>query len=222
MDLADFITVRLLDAVQTDQQLVERLLYLERTPLKKILVLPWQVNRAAQLLTGSGIAVGAVVDYPLAQGTDAKVSFEIADSFQKGADFVEVSLNPTGLLNPFNRVSEYLKELTDLAAGWGDILFQIDSQQYQVEEKITLMEFIREHHQYHFSLGKGLETEEANLDANIWNLSANAALHLQVNLENPTTGQIKMMLHNGVNHIGVNHFDKIDLQEAITFEEELD
>lgn len=222
MKLAEYLMIRLLDPCQTDEQLVEVLLKLQATPVGKILVLPWQVNRVAQLLSGSAIKIGVAVDYPLAQGTDAKVSFEIADSFQKGADFVEVSLSPAGILNPNNRVGEYLQELTHLAANWGDILFRVNNQQFQVSEKIALMEFIREHAQYTFSLGEALTTEEANLDANIWNLGVGEEFFLQVNLLAPTTGQAKMMLHNGVNQIGVKDFSNIDLQADITFVGELD
>lgn len=217
MRLANFITIRLLDNTLTDRQLVESLLELQATPVKRIVMLPWQISRGARLLAGSDIQIGGAVDYPLGQGTAGKVSFEVADCFQNGADFVEVSLSPKELLLVPASMNAYMRELERLAANWGAILFHVDTQQYLIDEKIMFAEFVRGHSDYAFSLANGLDNEQANVDADIWKLSSDSSLQLQVNLLAPTTGQVKMMLHNGVRQVGIYSWENVDLLETITF-----
>ena len=104
MKVSEIISLRLVDPTITDWDFKDQLLSLQNKPLKEIVVLPNHLERAKQLLAKTSIEIGTVIDYPLGNGTIAKKAFEVGKAFQSGADFLEITVSPTMLIQQLSLI----------------------------------------------------------------------------------------------------------------------
>jgi len=107
-----------------DNKLKEAMEQLFFEPLDEVYVLPVQVERVKNLLSGLTTAVGSIVDYPLAISTMPKLLFEVFDLFRNGADLLLINLSLARLkATKWQYLVELEKNLHQLIFGWGEFTY---------------------------------------------------------------------------------------------------
>lgn len=215
MKIIEKLNARLLEPTMSDEQLENTLYALSKINMPRVTLLPWQIPRGVQLMANSGMKIGSVVDFPLAAGTQAKLFYEVGQYFQLGADFLEVSLPAKKLLEQPEEILELMQQLQNLAVNWGELIFQVDTTILKVEEKMNLLKFIADQDAA-FSLGHGLNEKQMNINNSVWNLGGNHGNKVQMNVAQPSTNQVHMLLRDGIHRVGINDWEQIDPDAEIT------
>lgn len=211
----DVVQFRLLDAGMTDWDFKDHLLALRKSALKELIVLPAYLRRARQLLAGSQIKVGAVIDYPLGNGTVAKKAFEVGKAFQEGADFVELTLCVDVLLHDDVLVKRIEVALRPLALAWGDVRIRVEARKLKELTKVELSERVRKLGWQFLVLAKGNNIDTAKYDATLFSYDTSKQLKLQINLEACSDLDIQELVMRGVKKVGVFYLENLDLEKEV-------
>ncbi|MCD1024825.1 deoxyribose-phosphate aldolase [Enterococcus montenegrensis] len=211
MKVSEIISLRLVDPTMTDWDFKDQLLSLQNKPLKEIVVLPNHLERAKQLLAKTSIEIGTVIDYPLGNGTIAKKAFEVGKAFQSGADFLEITVSPTMLIQQSAKAKELNKTLQSLAMAWGEIRLRVDSRNLKELQKIEIAQQIKELGWHHLILGEGDSFDNAKHDATIFDYDAGKTVKLQINLTSVTSEQLQELILSGADSFGVLTLANLDL-----------
>lgn len=214
MKISEKLNVRLLEPTITDEQLEMVLSELSEKKVPRVTLLPRQLARGAQLMAQSDMLVGSVVDFPLAAGTQGKIFYELGQYFQLGADFLEVSLPPKRLIEAPDEMAELIKQLQNIATNWGEVIFQVDIALLTVEEKMSAFNYFQSQ-AASFSLGHQLSEKQMNLAISVWNLGGYQDIALQLNVGQPTTEQVKLLLKDGISRVGVCEWEQLNLAAEV-------
>lgn len=214
--ISDVVSLRILDPAMRDWELKDALTAARQQPgLQEIVVLPVHLRRAKQLLLGTDIRLGAVVDYPLGCGTVAKKAFEVGKSFQEGADFLELTVNGDALLQQPEMAAELERALVPLASAWGEIRTRLDSREITELTKIYLGRAMKEWGWPCLVLGQGTSIENALHDATTIAYEGGDKLKLQINLERITPEDLQELVNRGVARVGLTRFEDLNLQQEL-------
>jgi polyphosphate kinase len=202
----DKLSFRFLQAGLTDWLLKDTLADYKTLGVQEIVVLPSDLRRVKQLVQETDMQIGCVVDFPLAQGTIAKKAFEIGHSFMDGADFLEVWL-PASLLVDESRkadLEELMETSRSLALSGGEIRWAIHTEQMNELTKIQVAQQLKALDWPSVTLGQELGLTEALHDVSIFNLDGGSQLSIQVNtvIDN-NQAAFEELLQAGVSKIGV-------------------
>lgn len=203
----DVLSFRFLQAGLTDWLLKDTITEFKALGVQEIIVLPSDLRRVKQLLAGSEIQVGCVVDFPLAQGTIAKKAFEIGRSFMDGADFLEVWL-PATLLAEEEQVAdleEFMETSRSLALSGGEIRWAINTAFMNELAKIQVAQHLKAWNWPSITLGQTLSVSEALHDVSIFALDGGSQLRIQVNVAATQEDQqpLAALLQSGAAKIGL-------------------
>lgn len=196
------LSIMLIDPLLTDQQFTEEILFLKDFPVRSIIVLPYNVVRAKQLLTGTRIQIGSLVDFPLGGGTLAKKAFETGQLYRDGASDVFVTLAPEqlGIYS-----TESYQTLEQLSFSRNALGIFIDSNQLTDNQKQGLMMKISELNVSAISLGVDLTMEQAIYDMSIFRTGRRKQMTFQVNVKAPTLLEIELLFQAGASYIGISN-----------------
>ncbi|KAF1292817.1 deoxyribose-phosphate aldolase [Candidatus Enterococcus leclercqii] len=212
MKVSELVSLRVVDPALKEWDLKDLMDEIRQTVgLQEIVVLPANLRRVKQLLSGTGIRIGAVVDYPLGCGTVAKKAFEVGRSFQDGADFLELSISSDMLLHQPAMIRELDMTLSPLAIAWGEIRTRVDSRELPELTKINLAAEMKRLGWSWLVLGEGADLETAKHDATTFEYDGGKQLRLQVNLETATQNELQELVLRGVNRVGLSSFGGLDL-----------
>lgn len=211
----DVVQFRLLEAGMTDWDFKDQLLALRQSPLRELIVLPSYLRRARQLLEGSEIKVGAVIDYPLGTGTVAKKAFEVGKAFQEGADFVELTVCVDVLLHDDVLVKRLDVALRPIALAWGDVRVRVNARKLKELTKVDLSDRFRKLGWQFLVLGKGDSIDTAKYDATLFSYDTSKQLKLQINLDACSELDIQELVMRGVKKVGVFYLDNLDLEKEV-------
>lgn len=196
------LSIMLIDSSMTDQQFTEEILFFKQFPVRSIFVLPYNVIRAKQLLTGTMIRVGSFVDFPLGNGTLAKKAFETGQMYREGASDVFVTMAPEQLRTGGNQKYQVLEQLS---FGRDALGFYLDSSKMTDRQKNKLASDLAELNIPSFALGLNLTMEQAIYDMNIFRIGHLKNGAFQVNVQAPTLLEIELLFQAGVSQIGINN-----------------
>lgn len=196
------LSIMLIDSSMTDQQFTEEVLFLKEYPIRSIFVLPYNVARAKQLLTGTAIQVGSFVDFPLGNGTLAKKAFETGQLYREGASNIFVTMAPDQLKSAGKESYQVLEQL---AFGRNALGFFIDSRYLSEAQKNTLATYITDLNVHVIALGLDLSMEQAIYDMSIFRTGRKKRMTFQVNVKAPTLLEIELLFQAGASHIGISN-----------------
>ncbi|MEI5995061.1 deoxyribose-phosphate aldolase [Candidatus Enterococcus mansonii] len=196
------LSVMLVDPSITDQQFTEEILFLKAFPIRSIFVLPYNVSRAKQLLTGTMIQVGSFVDFPLGSGTLAKKAFETGQVYRDGATEVFVTMAPDQLAFYANQTYQALEQLS---FGRNALGFFLDSNKLTDNQKQVLTTKLGELNISVVSLGLDLTMEQAIYDMSIFRTVRRKQMSFQVNVKAPTLLEIELLFQAGASQIGISN-----------------
>lgn len=196
------LSIMLMDPELTDQQFTEEILFLKEFSVRSIFVLPYNVARAKQLLTGTTIQVGSFVDFPLGGGTLAKKAFETGQMYRDGAADVFVTMVPDQLEIYGN---ESYQALEQLSFGRNALGFFLDSSQLTDDQKQRLTMDLAELKINAISLGLNLTMEQAIYDMSIFRTGRRKEMTFQVNVKAPTLLEIELLFQAGASYIGISN-----------------
>ncbi|EOL46600.1 hypothetical protein [Enterococcus caccae] len=196
------LSIMLMDPELTDQQFTEEILFLKEFPVRSIFVLPYNVARAKQLLTGTMIQVASFVDFPLGGGTLAKKAFETGQLYRDGAADVFVTMIPDQLEIYGN---ESYQALEQLSFGRNALGFFLDSSQLTSNQKQQLTMDLAELKVNAIALGLNLTMEQAINDMSIFRTGRRKQLTFQVNVKAPTLLEIELLFQAGATYIGISN-----------------
>lgn len=91
--LAKVIDHSLLNPVMTDQTLVEGIEIAKKHKTASVCIKPYFVSKAAELLKGSGVAVGTVIGFPHGGHATAVKVMEAQEAIQAGATELDIVVN---------------------------------------------------------------------------------------------------------------------------------
>jgi hypothetical protein len=177
------VSVRLLAADLTDWYLKDVLMDCQQTTVKEIVVLPAAIRRAKQLAQTSDIQIGGVIDYPLAQGTTAKVAFEIGRAFMDGADFLEVWLPASLLLHNSRGFEELIEMIRSLTLTGGEIRLALQTESMNELTKIQVAQQLKAQNWPSIVLGQETPLADAIHDVTLFALDGGDQLMIQSNPE---------------------------------------
>ncbi|BCA84817.1 hypothetical protein EsVE80_03400 [Enterococcus saigonensis] len=211
MNVSEIISLRIINPAITDWDFKDQLLSLQELPLKEIVVLPNHLERAKQLLAKTAIKIGTVIDYPLGNGTIAKKAFEVGKAFQSGADFLEITVSPTMLIQQRDQVQELQKTLHSLAMAWGEIRVRMDSRDLKELQKIEIAPLFKELGWNQLVLDEGDSFDNAKHDATLFNYDAGKSVKLQINLTHVSHEQLQELMLSGADSLGILTLSGLDL-----------
>ncbi len=136
------ISVRLLTAYLTDWVLKD-FINQYKTALKEVVVLPSAIRRAKILAQGSSLQIGAVIDYPLAQGTLAKVAFEIGRRLWKVPIFWKSGSSSSFMEND-RGFAEFTETIRSLTLTGGEIRLAVQTEIMNELTKIQVAQRLKE------------------------------------------------------------------------------
>lgn len=177
------ISVRLLAADLTDWHLKDAILYCQQTTIKEVVVLPSAIRRAKQLAQTANLQIGGVIDYPLAQGTMAKIAYEIGRAFMDGADFLEVWLPASLLLHNSQGFEELIETIRSLTLTGGEIRLALQTENMNELTKIQVAQQLKAQNWPSVVLGQGTPLAEAVHDVTLFALDGGEQLTIQSNPE---------------------------------------
>ena len=93
IELAKMIDHSLLHPTMTDQELEDGCKVAAKYGVASVCIKPYAVKRAAELLKGTGVFVGAVIGFPHGNSTTATKVFETKDAIANGATEIDVVIN---------------------------------------------------------------------------------------------------------------------------------
>lgn len=196
------LSIMVMDQSLTDQQFTEEILFFKEFPVRSIFVLPYNVPRAKQLLTGTMIQVGSFVDFPLSGGTLAKKAFETGQLYRDGASDVFVTMVPEQLKSYENHSYQALEQLS---FGRNALGFFLDSSHLTNDQKQGLTMKIAETSISAISLGVDLTMEQAIYDMSIFRTVRKKQMTFQVNVKAPTLLEIELLFQAGASYIGISN-----------------
>ena len=199
------ISVQLLHSAITDEQLKTEILSLREFGIKKVVVLPCHVARVKQLLMGTDIQIGSVVDYPLGSGTMAKQAFETGELYRTGANEVNITAN----LENFSITKQTYQMLAPLSFGKGDLGFFVDVERMSEEENGKLALQLGRANTRVVCLGTRLSVEKAIYYLTMYKMNKDRQVLFQVNVTDPTLLELEMLFQNGANVVGINNHKEI-------------
>ncbi len=212
MKVSELVSLRVVDPAMKEWDLKDLMEELRQTSgIREVIVLPANLRRVKQLLAGTGIRIGTVIDYPLGCGTVAKKAFEVGHSFQDGAEFLELSISSDILLHQPAMIRELDLALSPLSIAWGEIRTRVDSRELPELTKIDLAAAMRELGWSWLVLGEGADIETAKHDATTFEYDGGKKLRLQVNLESATQEELQELLLRGVDRVGLSSLAGLDL-----------
>ena len=85
-----------------------------------------------------------MIDYPLAQGTLAKVAFEIGRAFMEGADFLEVWLPASSFMENDRGFAELTETIRSLTLTGGEIRLAVQTEIMNELTKIQVAQRLKE------------------------------------------------------------------------------
>lgn len=92
-EIAKMIDHSLLHPTMTDQELEDGCRLAARYGVASVCIKPYAVRRAAELLRGSGVAVGAVIGFPHGNSTTASKRYETRLACEDGAAEIDMVIN---------------------------------------------------------------------------------------------------------------------------------
>src|SRR5215831_14629278 len=92
-ELAGMIDHSLLNPTMTDRELDEGCAQAVKYRVASVCIKPYAVKRAAELLTGSSVALGTVVGFPHGGSTTEVKRFETEQACAEGATEIDVVIN---------------------------------------------------------------------------------------------------------------------------------
>lgn len=196
------LSIMLMDPSFTDQQFTEEILFLKDFPVRSIIVLPYNVARAKQLLTGTMIQIGSFADFPLGRGTLAKKAFETGLLYRDGASDVFVTMPPEQLGICGN---QSYKALEQLSFGRNALGFFLESGHLTSDQKQIVKMDLAEQNVRVISLGVNLTMEQAIYDMSIFRTGRKKGMTFQVNVKAPTLLEIELLFQAGASYIGINN-----------------
>lgn len=215
MKLSEIISLRILDHEMTDWAFKDTLMDLPLAELKEVIVLPANLRRTKQLLAKYPVRVGTVVDYPLGAGTIAKKAYEVGNSFQNGADFLEMTLNLETLLHHPADLQEIQKTMGSLSLAWGEIRIRVSSEGLKELTKIEIAQRFKEMGWPHVVIEGGDRLETAVHDATILEFDGGKQLTIQVVLQQTTAKDIQVLLASGADKVAVSDLTDLDLSREV-------
>jgi deoxyribose-phosphate aldolase len=119
-ELAGMIDHSLLHPTLTDRELEEGCRQAVRYGVASVCLKPYWVRRAAELLKGSGVAVGAVVGFPHGGNTTEVKRYETAMACREGAAEIDMVINiGKALSGDWEYVESDIRAVCEEAHGWG-------------------------------------------------------------------------------------------------------
>ncbi len=129
-ELAGMIDHSLLHPTMTDQELEDGCRLAVRYAVASVCIKPYFVKRAAQLLAGTGVKVGAVIGFPHGNSATESKRFETQLACQDGAVEIDMVINiGKALSGDWNYVEQDIKAVCDEAHGHGakvKVIFEND------------------------------------------------------------------------------------------------
>lgn len=198
------ISVRLLTADLTDWVLKD-FINQYKTALKEVVVLPSAIRRAKILAQGSSLQIGAVIDYPLAQGTLAKVAFEIGRAFMEGADFLEVWLPASSFMENDRGFAELTETIRSLTLTGGEIRLAVQTKIMNELTKIQVAQRLKEEAWPKIVLGQKQPLAEALHDVSLFSLDGGSQLSIQINPDTIDEQAMQSLQAAGAEKIGLSY-----------------
>jgi len=122
-ELAGMIDHSLLHPTMTDRELEDGCALAAKYRVASVCIKPYAVARAAQLLAGMGVAVGAVVGFPHGSSTTEVKKFETEVACRDGATEIDVVINVgKALSGDWDYVQKDIAEVVETAHRNGAIL----------------------------------------------------------------------------------------------------
>lgn len=196
------LSVLLIDPTMTDQQFTEEVLFLKSFSIHSLVVLPYNVSRAKQLLAGSAISIASFVDFPLGNGTVAKKSFEIGHLYREGATKLFVLLSKNQIED---KNHEAYRQLAQLSFGCHQLGLFLNTSQMSEHQKKEMALLLFGMNPGVLLLGNELTAEQALTDMSIFSTATHKQTEIQVNLNAPTLLELELLFQAGATHIGINN-----------------
>lgn len=190
----------LIDKKMTEQQFTDEVLFLKEYPIYSILVLPYHVARAKQLVEGTTIKISSLIDFPLGNGTEAKKAFETAHLFHDGASelFATLSLSQLNVTN-----HQIYRALENLLLGYGELGLFLDLNQKTDQRKSELVSVLLGLNASTLLLGNELNVEQAIHGLSLFSTSKGLLTEIQVNMNKPTLLEIALLFQAGAARVGI-------------------
>lgn len=200
----DKLSVLLMNPLLSDQQFTEEICFLKAFSIYSVFVLPVNVARTKQLLRGTSIRIGTLIDYPLANGTMSKKVFEAVQAINQGASNVLITITPHQLAT-FDE--KHFNAFRQLSFGNNTIGFFIDIEQLgELPKKEVIMNLSARRLNY---LALEMDKNQALIDMSVVSVSVKESTHIQVNLPNPILLEIELLLKSGATKVAIKNFREI-------------
>ncbi|OTN77740.1 hypothetical protein A5886_002841 [Enterococcus sp. 8G7_MSG3316] len=197
------VSYRLLAADLTDWHLKDAIIYCQQGAVDEIVVLPSAIRRAKQLAQTSDLQIGGVIDYPLAQGTMAKVAFEMGRAFMDGADFLEVWLPSSVLLDNSRGFEELIETIRSLTLSGGEVRLGLQTESMNELTKIQVAQQLKARNWPSVVLGQGTPLADAIHDVTLFALDGGPQLSIQSNPEGVDAAAYDQLIEAGAAKVSI-------------------
>jgi deoxyribose-phosphate aldolase len=138
-EIAGMIDHSLLHPTMTDRELEEGCALAAKYHVASVCIKPYAVKRAAELLRGSGVAVGTVVGFPHGGSTTGTKRFETAAACRDGATEIDMVINiGKALSGDWDYVEQDILAVCDEAHAHGAIVKVIFENDYMPDDAIKV------------------------------------------------------------------------------------
>lgn len=138
-ELAKMIDHSLLHPTMTDQELEEGCAIAAKYKVASVCIKPYYVKRAAELLKGSGVLVGAVVGFPHGSSTTESKRYETELACRDGAVEIDMVINVgKALSGDWNYVENDVRKVCDEAHKHGAIVKVIFENDFLPNDEIKI------------------------------------------------------------------------------------
>ena len=138
-DLAKMIDHSLLHPTMTDQELEAGCRLAAQYGVASVCIKPYAVRRAAELLQGSGVKVGAVVGFPHGSNLTEVKRYETERACQDGATEIDMVINiGKALSGDWDYVEQDVKAVCDQAHAQGAIVKVIFENDYLPDDAVKV------------------------------------------------------------------------------------
>lgn len=200
------ISVALLDAKQTHKAFKEELLYIKKFSIHAVFVLPYLVNRAKHLLSGTAINVASIADYPFGTGSFAKKAFEMGQLYSDGAREVYVSLIEEQVLSISQKNYQIFEQLS---FGRSDFGVFLNVQKMSDSSRRNLSHQIVELDMKSIFIGDQLTVEEAMYQLIHFRSTKKKDFSIQVSVQSPTLLEIEMLFQAGASVVCLSNYRQL-------------
>lgn len=211
----DLVSYRIVEGQMTDWAFKDLLLALSDKNIPEALVLPSYLRRAKQLCAEKPIKIGCGIDYPLACGTLAKVSFEIGQAFQDGADFLEIWLNQRLFLEGMSEFETFFDTLHSFSLQGVEIRIAVNTDDMKELTKILVAQRLRQFAWRNLTLGRNPSIEAALHDLALFSLDGGPQLEIQCNLSQASNEAIALLYGKGAKKFGLFSLTELDLDVTL-------